>query len=125
MRSIADKSLIVISLETYSVVSRLLDYSVRTNSPIIKLHDIELKVFREDIKSLYLDAHFNNVSYNFSFHNNGWISIREDAEGTRRERFSMGFYRDDHNFTYNGDRDFCLEVCEQLIDIINSGFNFN
>jgi len=65
VRSIADKSLIVISLETYSVVSRLLDYSVRTNSPIIKLHDIELKVFREDIKSLYLDVHFNNVSFNF------------------------------------------------------------
>ncbi len=124
MRSIADKSLIVISLETYSVVSRLFDYALRTQSPKIKLNEIEFQVFREDVKSLYLDVHFNNVSYHFTFHNNGWLSIRENTANIQTERFSMGFYRDNHNFTYSGDRDFCVEVCERLIDIIKSGFNF-
>lgn len=124
VRSIADKSLIVISLEMYSVVSRLLDYSLRTSNPRIQLGDIELQVFREDMKSLYLDTHFNNVSYHFVFKNNGWLSIRENASGVQTERFSMGFFRDDHNFSYSGDRDFCLEVCNSLIEIINQGLNF-
>lgn len=125
MRSIADKSLIVISLETYSVVSRLFDYALRTQSPKIKLRDIEFQVFREDVKSMYLDVHFNNSTYHFTFHNNGWLSIRENAANVQTERFSMGFYRDDHNFTYSGDRNFCLEVCGRLIDIIKKGFNLN
>lgn len=108
----------------YSVVSRLLDYSLRNNSPTLKLHDIELRVLREDMKSLFLDVNLSNVSYNFTFQNNGWISVVENVEGMQTERFSMGFYKDDHNFTYSGDRDFCLEVCEHLIDIIKSGFNY-
>lgn len=124
MRSIADKSLIVISLETYSVVSRLFDYALRTQSPKIKQGEIEFHVFREDVKSLYLDVHFNNASYHFTFHNNGWLSIRENSANIQTERFSMGFYRDNHNFTYTGDRDFCIEVCGQLINIIKTGFNF-
>jgi len=124
VRSIADKSLIVISLETYSVVSRLFDYALRTQSPKIKFGEIEFQVFREDVKSLFLDVHFNKVSYHFTFHNNGWLTIRENSENIQTERFSMGFYRDNHNFTYSGDRDFCMEVCGRLISIIKTGFNF-
>jgi hypothetical protein len=123
VRAIADKSLIVISLELYSVVSRLFDYSLRNNSPRLKLADMEIQVFREDVKSLYLDAQFKNVSYHFNFPNNGWLSIKENAEGIQTERFSMGFFRDDHNFTFTGDRDFCLEICDRLISNIKTTYH--
>lgn len=123
MRAIADKSLIVISLEIYSVVSRLFDHCIRNNNQRLRLGDMELQVFREDVKSLYLDVQFKNAAYHFTFQNNGWLSISENAGGTRTERFSMGFYRDDHNFSYTGDSEFCLEICEQLINIIKTNFN--
>lgn len=123
MRKIADKSLIVISLEMYSLTSRLFDYCVRNNTPRIQLTDMELQVFTEDIKSLYLDIQFKNAAYQFNFQNNGWLSIKENAGGKMTERFSMGFYRDDHNFSYTGDGEFCLEICDRLISIIKTNFN--
>jgi hypothetical protein len=111
------------SLEIYSVVSRLFDYSLRNNSPSLQFADMELRVFREDAKSLHMDVQFKNVAYNFIFQNNGWLSIKENAGGKQTERFSMGFYRDDHNFSYTGDGEFCLEICDRLMSIIKTNYN--
>lgn len=125
MRSIADKSLIVVALEAYSVVSRLFDYTVRKQMGKLRLHDIEFEIKREDEIRLILDVHFGLTSYQFLFENNGWLSIRENHQGVQTERFSLGFYRDDHNFSYSGDREFCIEVCHRLFGIIKSGFNLS
>ena len=76
------------------------------------------------MSSLLLEVQFKNATYKFNFQNNGWISIHENADDINTERFNMGFFRDDHNFTYTGDRDFCVEVCERLIDIIKKEYNF-
>jgi len=105
------------------VVSRLFDYCLRNKSQSLQLADMELKVFRKEVKSLYLDVQFKNVAYNFIFQNNGWLSIKENAGGKQTERFSMGFYRDDHNFSCTGDSDFCLEICTRLISIIKTNYN--
>ena len=123
MRTIADKSLIVISLETYSLVSRLLEHSFRSSKTGLQTGGIDIEVSRSDTTSLYLNFQSDHITYNFSFPANGWLTITENIDGTKTERFNMGFYRDDHNFSFTGERLFCIEICTNLIRNIKEGFD--
>ena len=117
----ADRALIVLSLEVYDMVTRI--YKQKGGRGKVKL-DIQGMFFtiyaEEKTGVMCLDANMQNVKYLFRMKRKGWMAIYELKNVLKKEHFDMIFDNSVLRFVYEGNREFCMEICANLVYLVTS-----
>lgn len=116
----ADRQLIILGLEMYDTVIRLYNRKGVKNKLNFKLQGLYFLIYPdEENKGMHLDVDMQGAKYLFRMKHKGWLTIYESKDIVKRERFEMRFNNQKMRFVYRGDRDFCIEICPNLMNLVN------
>jgi len=118
----ADRQLIILGLEMYDTVTRLYNRKSEKDKLVFTLQGLSFFIYQEEENGdMLLEIDMEGAKYFFRMKRKGWLTIFESKNIVKRERFKMKFDHDKMRFTYRGDRDFCMEICPNLINLVGGG----
>ncbi|NOX86786.1 MAG: hypothetical protein GXO86_12625 [Chlorobi bacterium] len=117
----ADRALIILSLEVYDMVTRLYEQKGGRGKVKFNIQDLYFLIYTDEKSGeMCLDVDMQNEKYLFRMKRKGWMAIYELKNVLKREHIDMMFDNSMLRFVYDGNREFCMEICSNLINLINS-----
>ena len=117
----ADRALIILSLEVYDLVTRLYKQKGGRGKVKFNIEGMHFLIFADEkTGEMCMDVDIQNVKYLFRMKRKGWMAIYEVKNVLKKEHIDMSFDNSVLRFVYEGNREFCMEICSNLVNLINS-----
>jgi len=117
----ADRALIVLSLEVYDTITRLYERKGGRGKVKFSIEGMHFLIYADEkTGEMCLDVTIQNVKYLFRMKRKGWMAIYEVKNVLKREHIDMNFDNSMLRFVYEGNREFCMEICSNLVYLIHS-----